>query len=694
MIRLLQKILVLLTVLAVIAACSSKSKQPYHAPETRYDSNARPVMGDVSQTSGMNQPREAPRYPWEAWPFGADLNGVLLTNVGILHGDELVRYGDRKKALVEYQLLMKPATYKLLTSAEQDAVVLRIASTQLALKQPEAALVTLSRYCTSRGIGVDQVDPRFALQFAYAYARQGNVSQSLAWFSRLNGLAADRGIPGFSSVPGSAARGIRLVLRSLDDAKLEAMNVEWANDVFVRVLIGEENRRRAGTPGYQPSSDELDKLLEPQIGGAFDPGMSPGSDPDAPPTIIALLPLSGRFASLGNSLKAGMELAVDAVNGASVPLSTDLSVTTPGDPAGVGAAPQPPRQVAKLIVADASEDGLQAVAQARELLAAGNIAAILGPLLAEQVNGVVQVANSAQVPMITFSKGAFLAPNGNTWRLSPTVDSQISSLLHTAIDQLNLTRIALIYPQDSAGEEYAQAFRAGLQDRNLTLALDTSFSSSDPNSLLAIAQQIETSDIEGVFFADGVVSASRFLSNFNSTTRRRIKFFGPLAWDDEAQLSHSRAVMEGVIFVTSFYRASMRPEIVRFNEVYFARYGKRPDFLAAQGFDAATLILAALENGSVPTVADGIKSIGTYEGLTGIIRVGPSIEIERDFVVVQYSSGRPVDVRLQLSEGMLQPTEITTSEAQNLEPQAPQNFVFHGNERIPSAATGAALASQ
>lgn len=649
----------LIAALFLGVSCSTQ-KQELHAPDHRFDYRAAPFSSDYAKKVQDTGPKEAPRLPWEIWQFDADLNGAQLNNPLITKIDQQVRYGDRQQAAAEYAKLLSSGRAKILTPAEIEAVTLRLASTELALKRPEAALVTLSRYFASKGIDAEQVDGRFSLLFAYAYARHGDLSQSLAWFGRLNSVAAARGVPGFSATPGVAADGVRLVLRTVPSAQLVTLRDEWANDVFLRVLIGEEYRRRSMAGNVEPRADEFDYILGLNERGEARWLLASDAVFDGGANVVGvLLPLSGRFANLGESLRRGIEMAFE---------SSIAGVTPEGHP--------------KVEFVDSSEDPLEAVARVRELIQEKGAAAIIGPLLADQVEPVLGATRAFRVPLLSLSRGAKPRAGDLLFRLAPTAESQVDSLMVRAGDPLKITRYGLVYPDEPAAVELAQAFQQALLLRGLAVSYEARYSRGDVDRLLVIAQEIEQQNVEAIFIPDQVQTVSRFISNFTPTKRERTIFLGPLAWDDERELSNSRSAMDGAVFVTPFARSSSNPDIQNFIEGFKLRYGKEPDFLAAQGFDAATLMLAGFgyHSGADVSVAEALRSLGKYSGLTGTITVDSDGEMRREFKVVQFLDGNQIELSELIDRGFVQPFEAVESAQAATDENS--SFVFRGNERV------------
>jgi hypothetical protein len=157
------------------------------------------------------------------------------------------------------------------------------------------------------------------------------------------------------------------------------------------------------------------------------------------------------------------------------------------------------------------------------------------------------------------------------------------------------------------------------------------------NALVAIAQEIEVIPLDGIFLPDSLTVASRLFSSIAPAVRGRIRPLGLATWDNPGLLANSRTVLSGAVFVSLFFTASSRPAVTTFTQSYFEQYRVKPDFLAAQGFDAATLVASAVaqQRLSGAPFAVALGSIGAYEGLTGTMTIDESGEIRRSFAVVE-----------------------------------------------------------
>lgn len=540
------------------------------------------------------------RLPWESWPLEQDLTGHDLLDAEILRGDELMKAGRRVEALDVYSHIDS----KRLTLATQEALALRIASSQLALDQAARALGTVSRHFRSRGLKEADVDQRFALVLGFAYGRKGDIDQSLAWFSRVN-----RGAGGYGVLHSAARTGAGLLLRTQSEAKLSRFAQAWGDDGFVNNLIGEERLRRVRFGQSLAPIGRAFWDVNPDAGGLQQPG--PGV---SEARVTVLLPLSGTFAQLGTSSRHGIELAVQ------------------------GGA----KEVGLLLdVRDEGGSAESAREQLRESLAAGGSSMILGPLLSDAATAVSEMAREAQIPHIAFAKNAVFPVGGGVFRLGATAESQAQSLVKVCSEDLGMQRYALIAPADRTGEEYATALREAVSATGGTVVYDTTYQRGDAEAFVTIATEIEQHPVQGVFFVDSIEAAARFFGSLTPRYRQQIRPLGVGTWDNPSQMQRSRTVLEGAVFVSPFFAASKRDLVGQFRAAYKKQFTSEPDFLAAQGFDAATLVVAALRRQVQEGVPFGraLQSIDEYQGLTGRLWVDETGEIQRRFAVVELQGG-------------------------------------------------------
>lgn len=551
--------------------------------------------------------------PWEKWSPRRNLKGESVSDTSILRGDEYLRSDNRQLAQKEYQ----KAYSRRLSADERQALVMRMAGNAVALGQSPAALKILSDHFRATQTPVSEVQADFSLLFGYAYGDIGNIDQSLAWFSRARsagGAAAD--------TRQSAEAGIQALLRSLSEDRLNQVDENFSSDAFVNGIVGRERSRRAhggsidlAAAGKQRFWQTGVKVAEPVPAGldtfAHDRKVSAGM---TYPAIGVLLPLSGKYGGLGSSVKGGIELALEAANAE----STDATF--------------------RATFRDSGGNAAGAVGAAADLVAQDRVAVIIGPLLSEEAGPVADTARQNGTPLLAFTKASGFQTGAGVFRLGPTVESQVDSLLTEVAGRLNLHNFAVVYPEDSNGNDFALAFTHSAREQGLNVLFSGSYAKDDPAAMLALAGQLESyaDKLEAVFLPDSLQAASRFSGALSARLRSQVKLLGTASWDNPAELSNSRTALQGAIFVSPFFSLSPDPVVRRFVSSFEARHKRRPDFLAAQGFDAAVMVLAAAKRqlAGDQGFSQAFSSIEIYSGLTGEISVMPSGDLRRRFKVV------------------------------------------------------------
>ena len=541
--------------------------------------------------------------PWEAWPTKFQLRGGPIEDPMMLAADGIFDRGGRKEALEAWRKI-NPASLSL---ADREARALRIASTELALDDPQKSLRTVSDFFRTTGRGVDETDVRFSIVLAYAYGRKKDIDQSLAWFSRVNQISGGGGMTD------AAAQGVDLLFRSLGDDQLIEVGQVWATDAWIHSLVGRERERRRRQGNLVVASGSFgDALWSGKVDTSTYSSLT--SSPTGTPQIAVMLPLSGKYAALGRSLRNGIELALEGE-----------------------------RKSGTLDVAYHDTKGEVTTSEqiTHTVIAQGRASVILGPLLADPALAVSEIARSRRFPVVAFTKRSDFSPGGSVFRLGVTVESQVESLLSTVRVNPGLKRFAIVRPETPAGIESAAAFRRALQVDGLDVVYETSFFPNDFTGLVEIAREIEGLNVDGVFVPDDPTGAARLFASFSPAVRRHIVPLGTASWDNSAELKQSRTALDGAIFTSPFFTSGNKVLVKRFIETYHQRYNAAPDFLAAQGFDGATMVLAALRHlrEGDGDFARAFLEINTYEGLTGTIAVHDDGEVTRSLSVVELKKG-------------------------------------------------------
>ncbi len=149
-------------------------------------------------------------------------------------------------------------------------------------------------------------------------------------------------------------------------------------------------------------------------------------------TIGCLLPLSGPYELFGHRALAGIESALNRYSAAT------------------------PNPQAEILVRDTGGDTRQALDMLDDLANAG-AAAILGPIVTSPA--VAEKAQQLGIPIITFTQKEHITQLGDyVFRNFITPKMQVDALVSYAVKDLNISRFAVLYPEDSYGNRFMDLF--------------------------------------------------------------------------------------------------------------------------------------------------------------------------------------------------------------------------------------------
>jgi branched-chain amino acid transport system substrate-binding protein len=349
------------------------------------------------------------------------------------------------------------------------------------------------------------------------------------------------------------------------------------------------------------------------------PSLSSGTPPpqsaDAPGTTLGtgqvkvglILPLTagGNAGVAGQAMRNAAEMALAEFNSPNIQL---LVKDDAGNP-------------------DAARAGAQ---QALD----GGAEIILGPLFAQSVSAVGQVARSRNVPVIAFSTDANVASNG-VYLLSFLPESDVERIVQYAASAGKRSYAALV-PDNPYGTVVEAAFKQSVARRGGQIVALERYA-HDKAAMAAPAKTVAqaAARADALFIPDGGDAVPDVVQALvaDGVNTKKIQLLGTGLWDD--QRIYSTPALDG-----GWYAAPDAAGFRNFAGRYRARYNQEPARTATLAYDAVALVAAlvktqgaqrfsaqVLTNPSGFTGLDGLfrfRSDGTNERGLAVLRVTPS----------------------------------------------------------------------
>jgi branched-chain amino acid transport system substrate-binding protein len=278
----------------------------------------------------------------------------------------------------------------------------------------------------------------------------------------------------------------------------------------------------------------------------------------------------------------------------------------------------------EVVVYDSPCDPEGGVATAKRLTTDGAVSAVIGYLCAETLGAVLPLYQDAGLALINPTVSAEYVRRGETRNLFSLLygDGDQAAFLATyAKEGLGLDRVAILREESAYGSVLSTSFDAEATRLDLEVVANVAINSDQAGAAQAV-KSLKSTSPQGVFLAASPRSASLFLLE-----RQRQHLAGVVLGPDQlADLDlYERAgqAAEGLLVCQPILLETENLKKSRFVRRFEQLYKRRPDWIAAAGYDAMRLVLEVL-NSSGPERRAFLQSVRTisgpdsaFEGLSG-----------------------------------------------------------------------------
>ena len=342
--------------------------------------------------------------------------------------------------------------------------------------------------------------------------------------------------------------------------------------------------------------------------------------------IGLLVPLTGSFSYLGNTISGGSELAFFKMRNPNIEL---LYFDTAG--------------------------GEQAVNAANEAIS-NNVDVVIGPLFSDSVSAVKPLLKASNIPVLSFSNNIDVAEPG-VWVLGYLPEQQISQLVDFAVAR-GKQNFGILSANSQLGKKITNAAINQLADYGLSartvFELDN-ISQMEQEELLSqiktFAKYVDTSKdlltlpppaYDTVIIAgdtDFILQVAPILSYYDLGPDRAL-FMGIDKWNQPKMLNEP-SLQNAILTLPK------RPAEEKFNNVWQSEFTFESNDLAKISFDASALVIAtAVANAPIPLVDDLATQPG-FIGFSGQFKMSESGLTERVFEIMEISDNLLVQPSIQ-----------------------------------------------
>lgn len=326
---------------------------------------------------------------------------------------------------------------------------------------------------------------------------------------------------------------------------------------------------------------------------------------------------TGSEASFGQSTDRGIRLIFDAKNAAGGIRGKKIVLVTEDNQ---GKAEETTSIVKKLIAQD-------------------QVIALLGEVASTRSLAAAPIAQNYKIPMITPSstnpevtkKGDFV------FRVCFIDPMQGPIMARFAAEDLKLKKVAILRDiKSDYSMGLSKFFTAKFKELGGEVVATLDYTSNDPD-FKAQLTQIRAVAPDGLF-VPGYYNDLGPIARQARELGLKIPLLGGDGWDSPKLFELSAGALEGAYYANHYSAESPSPVTQKFIRDYRKAYGVQADGLAAAGYDAAAILLDAIERAPTLTpkaIRDELARTVDFNGATGRITINKDRNADKDIFIVK-----------------------------------------------------------
>src|SRR5581483_3559260 len=330
--------------------------------------------------------------------------------------------------------------------------------------------------------------------------------------------------------------------------------------------------------------------------------------------------LTGGNASFGKSSHEGTALAFDEVNAAGGVL----------------------RKKIKLITEDDQSQAGQPATIARKLISQDKVIAVLGEVASSKSLEAAPICQENKIPMISpASTNPKVTEVGDyVFRICFIDPFQGTVMAKFALSK-GWKRVAVL---KDTKQDYsmglAQFFVENFQKNGGMIVKEQSYSTGDKD-FKAQLTSIKASQPEAIF-VPGYYGEVALIARQARQLGIKVPLLGGDGWVGESLLKVAGNALDGSFFSNHYSEEDPSPVIQDFVKKYQAKYGEKPDAMAALGYDSANILADAIKRAGTTDSAklrDAIAATKEFKAVTGNITLDAQRNATKSAVIMTIASG-------------------------------------------------------
>ena len=256
---------------------------------------------------------------------------------------------------------------------------------------------------------------------------------------------------------------------------------------------------------------------------------------------------------------------------------------------------------------------------------------IVGPLFAQSVSAVGQVARSRNIPVIAFSTDASVAARG-VYLLSFLPETDVRRIVSYAASRGKRSFAALM-PDNAYGTVVEAAFQQEVARHGGRVVVLEKYPHDANRTAEAVRRVAQAAgQIDSIFIPDSPDTVPQIAQALaaNGVDFKRVQLLGTGLWGDDTRISAEKLLDGG------WYPAPDQAGFRNFSGRYRARYGQDPVRTATLAYDAVALVAALVKTQGMQRFSEQVLTNPSgFAGIDGVFRFRPEGTNERGLAVLR-----------------------------------------------------------
>ena len=384
-------------------------------------------------------------------------------------------------------------------------------------------------------------------------------------------------------------------------------------------------------------------------------------------TIGCLLPLSGPYKLYGQRALSAIQFAL--IQHTRQTQNTDI----------------------RLIIKDTMSDPDTTVAAVREL-AGENVAAIIGPLTIFEPAALE--AQDKGIPIITLTQKDDIPDIGDfVFRNFFTPRMQVQALVSFAVQELNISRFAILYPEEPYGHTFmnlfwdeviahngivmgAEAYRPNQTDfadpikklvgryykvpddldKQIGLIAERFIRGGVPENPVEplrrkrsiVEEPPAIVDFEAVFIPDSPKKAGLVIPQLAFYDVNNVYLLGTNLWNSTELIQMAREYMQRAIIPAGFFADSESEKVRSFVKGFRETFGETPGFIEAVSYDTASILFDLTGRKNIlsrTALRNALVELKDYPGVTGLTSFEPNGDVRKKLDLLRVRGNQFIELK-------------------------------------------------